>query len=118
MPAASLERSPGCCVRLEGQDHIQELGAVARLLDIGELAAAAIGDARFRDLVVADGVGLQDVLGPDDAAETLPAWRSADSEEMKKNFQKKLAENLGDAALKDITLRNITWPSTIRRLLS
>ena len=52
-----------CCVRepqtgvgaqefliLERQQHVEHLLAVTRLLHVGDLAAAAIGDARLRDL--------------------------------------------------------------------
>jgi hypothetical protein len=35
---------------LERQDHVHELLAIARLLHVGDLAAAAIGDAGLRDL--------------------------------------------------------------------
>ena len=35
---------------LERQQHVHHLLTVARLLDVGELAAAAIGDAGLRDL--------------------------------------------------------------------
>jgi hypothetical protein len=38
------------CSLLERQQHIQHLLAVARLLHVGDLTAAAIGDAGFRDL--------------------------------------------------------------------
>ena len=37
-------------VSLERQQHIVHLLSVARLLHVHDLAAAAIGDARFRDL--------------------------------------------------------------------
>ena len=35
---------------LERQQHVHDLLAVARLLDVGDLAAAAISDAGLRDL--------------------------------------------------------------------
>jgi len=53
---------------LEREDDVVDLLAVSRLLDIGDLAPAAIGDPRLGDLVVADRVCGTDVLGPDDAA--------------------------------------------------
>jgi hypothetical protein len=36
--------------KLERQQHVHHLLAVARLLHVGDLAAAAIGDAGLRDL--------------------------------------------------------------------
>lgn len=43
-------------VGLEGQEDIQDLVAVAWLLDVGDLAAAAIPNPRFGDLLALDGV--------------------------------------------------------------
>src|SRR5215470_12769248 len=43
--------------RLVRPDHIEDLLAIARLLDVGDLAAAAVGDAGLGDLVVCDAVG-------------------------------------------------------------
>ncbi len=37
-------------IRSEGQDRVQNLLAVARLLDVGDLAAATVGDAGLGDL--------------------------------------------------------------------
>src|SRR5437868_5980967 len=54
---------------LEGQDGVCDLLAVARLLHIGDLAAAAVGDAGFGDLFGHDGVVRLDVLGPHDAGD-------------------------------------------------
>ena len=52
---------------LEGIEDVEELLSVGRLLDVGELTPAAVGDAGFGDLIVAHGVFRADVLGPDDA---------------------------------------------------
>ncbi len=47
----ALTRSFGFEIRsLERQQDVGELLAVARLLEVGDLAAAAIGDAGLRDL--------------------------------------------------------------------
>jgi len=43
---------------LERQQHVHHLLAVALLLDVGDLAVAAIGDAGLRDLARIDGVVL------------------------------------------------------------
>src|SRR5260221_2900911 len=51
----------------ERHQDVEQLGAVARLLDVVDLAAAAVRDAGLGDLVVADRVVGRDVLGPDDA---------------------------------------------------
>ena len=48
---------------LERQQHVHHLLAVARLLDVGDLAAATIGDAGLRDLRTVDCVVTLDVLG-------------------------------------------------------
>src|SRR4051794_24793544 len=55
--------------KLERQDHVHELLAVARLLHVGDLAAAAISDAGLRDLAGVDGVVALDVFGPHDAGD-------------------------------------------------
>ena len=54
---------------LERQQHVHHLLAVARLLQIGDLAAAAIGDAGLGDLAGIDGVVALDVLGANDAGD-------------------------------------------------
>ena len=46
-----------------GQQDVERLRAVARLLHVGDLAAAAIGDAQLGDLLVGDRVLGRDVLG-------------------------------------------------------
>src|SRR3569623_1797596 len=51
---------------LEGQDGVGDLLAVSRLLNVGDLAAAAVGDTRLGDLFGLDGVVRLDVLGPHD----------------------------------------------------
>jgi len=56
-------------LQLERQEHVEHLLAVARLLHVGELAAAAIGDAGFRDLAGIDGVVALDVLRAHDAGD-------------------------------------------------
>src|SRR6195256_4180118 len=53
----------------ERQQHVHHLLAVARLLDVGDLAAPAIGDAGLRDLAAIDGVVALDVLRPHDAGD-------------------------------------------------
>src|SRR3569833_2325067 len=57
----------GYCLSLEGQDGVGDLLAVARLLNVGDLAAAAVGDARFGELLGRDGVVGLDVRRPHDA---------------------------------------------------
>ena len=52
---------------LEGQEHVENLLAVARLLHVGDLAASAIGDAGLRDLRGVDGVVALDIFGAHDA---------------------------------------------------
>src|SRR5256885_12133133 len=47
---------------LERQQDVGYLLAVARLLEVGDLAAAAIGDAGLRDLAGIDGVVALDIL--------------------------------------------------------
>src|SRR5450755_3233259 len=54
---------------LERQQHVHHLLAVARLLHVGDLAAAAIGDAGLRDLRGIDGVVALDVLRAHDAGD-------------------------------------------------
>ena len=54
---------------LERQDDIHHLLAVARLLNIGDLAAAAVSDAGFGDLAGVDRVVALDVFRPDDAGD-------------------------------------------------
>src|ERR1700754_252510 len=51
----------------ERQQNVHHLRAVARLLYVGELAAAAIGDAGLCDLAGIDGVVALDILWTDDA---------------------------------------------------
>src|SRR6267143_6034875 len=53
----------------ERQQYVHYLLAVARLLDVGDLAAAAIGDAGLRDLAGIDGVVALDILRPHDAGD-------------------------------------------------
>jgi len=50
--------------------------AVALLLDVGDLAVAAIGDAGLRDLARIDGVVALDVFRTDDAATINRAFRN------------------------------------------
>src|SRR3954454_15564847 len=51
------------------QHDVEHLLSVARLLDVGDLAAAAVGNAQLGDLVVRDGVLGRDVLRTDDAGD-------------------------------------------------
>src|SRR4051794_28386986 len=51
------------------QHDVEHLLSVARLLDVGDLAAAAVGDAQLGDLIVRDGVLGRDVLRADDAGD-------------------------------------------------
>ena len=55
--------------RSERQQHVHHLLAVARLLHVGDLAVAAIGDAGLRDLAGIDGVVALDVLRAHDAGD-------------------------------------------------
>src|SRR5215813_9333716 len=50
-------------VFLEGEQDIEYLLAVARLLQVADRAFAAVGDARFGDLVIRHFVERGDVLG-------------------------------------------------------
>ena len=54
---------------LERQYDVHELLAVTRLLNIGDLAAAAVGDPGLGDLAGIDGVVALDVFGTDDAGD-------------------------------------------------
>ena len=60
-----VEGNPG----LEGPENVVDFLADARALHIGDMAAAAIGDARFRDLGVADRIVRGDVLRPHHAGD-------------------------------------------------
>ena len=53
----------------ERQQHVHHLLAIARLLHVGDLAVAAIGDAGLRDLRGIDGVVALDVFRADDAGD-------------------------------------------------
>src|SRR4051812_10542598 len=59
---------------LERQENVPHPIAVALLLDVGDLAAAAIGDARLRDLGRIDRVLALDVLRPHDAGDDQLAY--------------------------------------------
>jgi hypothetical protein len=50
IPSLTLPFARGGELFLERQQDVGELLAVARLLEVGDLAAAAIGDAGLRDL--------------------------------------------------------------------
>src|SRR5690606_14547707 len=63
----------------EGNDDVVDLLPVAGLLDVGDLPAATIGDARFRDLVVVDCVVGIDVLGADHAGDPQFAQLEVDA---------------------------------------
>src|SRR6185295_19958391 len=65
---------------LERQQHVEHLLAVARLLDVGDLAAAAIGDARLGDLGGFDGVVALDVLRANDAGDDELAHFEVDAD--------------------------------------
>src|SRR5437660_3547274 len=54
--------------RLERQQHIHDLLAIAWLLHIGDLTAAAIGDAGLRDFAGVNGVVALNVLRPYDTS--------------------------------------------------
>src|SRR6056297_2348497 len=55
--------------RSEWQDHVEHLLAVTRLLDIGNLAPASVGDAGFGYPVIGDRVFPGDILRPDDTTD-------------------------------------------------
>ena len=56
-----------CCLRrLEREDDVEHLLPVAGLLEIGNLAASALGNPRFGDLVIGHGVGGGHVFRADD----------------------------------------------------
>src|SRR5216684_7974931 len=58
-----------CARRSERHQNVEELLAVARLLNVHELAMTAIGHSCLGDLVERDGVDGADVLRPDDAGD-------------------------------------------------
>jgi hypothetical protein len=62
-PVASLERC----------DDVIDLLAPARLLDLGDPAAATVGNSGLRDLVVRDGVVALDVSRSDDPTDIQDA---------------------------------------------
>ena len=66
--------------RSEGEEDVEELLAVAGALDVGDLAAAAVGDAGFGEAVVADGVVAADVLGAEDTADLQLAEFAVDAD--------------------------------------
>ena len=55
--------------RLEWQDDVHDLLAIAWLLDIGELAAATICNARFGNFFRFNGVVRRDVFWPNDTGD-------------------------------------------------
>lgn len=54
---------------LEGHQDIEQLLPIARLLDVGDLAAPTVGNAGFGDLGRFDGVGSVDILRPHDTGD-------------------------------------------------
>jgi len=54
---------------LEGQDCVQYLRAITGLLDVGDLPASTVGDARFGDLAGFDGVCGANILGAHNAGD-------------------------------------------------
>ena len=83
--------------RLEGQDGVGDLLAVARLLHVGDLAAAAVGDAGFGDLGRGDGVVGVDVLGPHDAGDDQVADLEVDAHFLAAlDHQVAVGQHLGD----------------------
>src|SRR5262245_25133258 len=66
-------------VFLEGEQDVEDLLAVARLLQVADGAFAAVGDARFGDLVVRHFVERGDVLGPDHALDREIAHLEVDA---------------------------------------
>src|ERR1700722_2809485 len=67
-PSARNEAA-GSTLALEWRDDVEELLAVARLLVVGELAAAAIGHPRLRELVEPRRVDRADVLRAQDTGD-------------------------------------------------
>ena len=68
--ALFLQLDPFCRpLTSERQQDVGHLLAIARLLEVEDLAAAAIGDAGLRDLRGIDGVVALDVLGPHDTGD-------------------------------------------------
>jgi hypothetical protein len=59
---------------LERQQHVHHLLAVTRLLNVADLAVAAISDTGLRDLAGIDGVVALDVFRPHDAGNDQLAW--------------------------------------------
>jgi hypothetical protein len=51
---------------LERRNDVEDLLAVGGLLDLHDASAAAVGDARFRDLLVGDRIIGRDIARPDD----------------------------------------------------
>ena len=69
---AQRRGSPGATLApntLEGQQHVEDLLAVARLLDVGDLAAAPGGNPRLGDLAGIDEIVALNVFGAHDAAD-------------------------------------------------
>lgn len=84
-------------MRLERRDDIEHLGAVTRLLDIGDLAAAAVSDAGLGDLFMRDHVGRIDVLAADDAGDLQVAGLKINSHFlMSGNHQITVRQHLSD----------------------
>src|SRR5262249_16428176 len=97
-------RDVGARERLEGQEHVHHLLAVARLLHVHDLAAAAIGDAGLRDLAGVDGVVALDVLGPDDTGDDQLAGLEIDADlllafDHQVAVRKHLGDDAGDVGL-------------------
>src|SRR3984957_5926504 len=67
-------------LKLERQQHVHDLAAVTRLLDVADLAVAAIGDAGLRDLAGVDGVVALDILRPHDAGDDQLALLVVDAD--------------------------------------
>src|SRR6266851_9498169 len=63
----------------ERPDNIEELLTVARLLHVGDLAAATIGNPRLGNLGVLDGVGVGDVFRPHDTRDLKHAHLVVDA---------------------------------------
>jgi len=47
---------------LEWQDNVENLGTITRLLNIGQLAAPAIGNPKLGNLLMSDGVVRRDIF--------------------------------------------------------